>query len=44
MERRPLGFNDSAQHWDLVNTEPKRVVAFMKGLTKVIYEDGQFCI
>lgn len=38
-----LGFNDSALHWDLVNTEPKKVTAFLRGGTKtVIYEDGMF--
>jgi len=38
-----LGFNDSALHWDLVNTERKRVTARLKGGgTRVIYEDGQF--
>ena len=26
-----LGFNDSALHWDLVNTEKKRVEAYLKG-------------
>lgn len=38
-----LGFNDSALHWDLVNTEKKRVTARLKdGGTLVVYEDGQF--
>ena len=38
-----LGFNDSALHWDLVNTENKRVTATLKGGgTLVIYENGQF--
>ena len=38
-----LGFNDSALHWDLVNTEKKRVTASLKGgARQVIYEDGQF--
>jgi aminopeptidase len=38
-----LGFNDSALHWDLVNTEPKRVTALLKGSKRmVIYEDGMF--
>ena len=38
-----LGFNDSALHWDLVNTENKRVTATLKGGGKlVIYENGQF--
>jgi len=38
-----LGFNDSALHWDLVNTEPKRVRAHLAdGSDVTIYEDGQF--
>ena len=38
-----LGFNDSALHWDLVNTEKKRVVAHLtNGLRKTIYENGCF--
>nr|WP_279343501.1 aminopeptidase [Fundidesulfovibrio terrae] len=38
-----LGFNDSALHWDLVNTENKRVTATLKGGgTLVVYENGQF--
>ena len=38
-----LGFNDSALHWDLVNTEDKRVTAALKGGgSLVIYENGQF--
>ncbi|GFK94518.1 Aminopeptidase PepS [Fundidesulfovibrio magnetotacticus] len=38
-----LGFNDSALHWDLVNTEPKRVTARLRGGgIKVVYENGQF--
>ncbi|MCG6908741.1 MAG: aminopeptidase [Deltaproteobacteria bacterium] len=38
-----LGFNDSALHWDLVNTEKKRVTARLKGgASKVIYENGVF--
>ncbi|HOO44942.1 MAG TPA: aminopeptidase [Deltaproteobacteria bacterium] len=38
-----LGFNDSALHWDLVNTEKKRVVAFLvSGEKKTIYENGVF--
>ena len=38
-----LGFNDSALHWDLVNTENKRVTAILKdGSKKVIYEKGMF--
>ena len=38
-----LGFNDSALHWDLVNTEPKLVTAHLKGgKKKIIYENGIF--
>lgn len=41
--KEELGFNDSALHWDLVNTEPKTVTAKLKDGSKlVIYEDGQF--
>ena len=38
-----LGFNDSALHWDLVNTEKKRVTAHLAGgKTMTIYENGVF--
>ncbi|MGE4553008.1 MAG: aminopeptidase, partial [Desulfovibrionaceae bacterium] len=38
-----LGFNDSALHWDLVNTEPKTVTAELTdGSSLVIYENGEF--
>lgn len=38
-----LGFNDSALHWDLVNTEDKRVTAELQsGKSLVIYESGCF--
>lgn len=41
--KRELGFNDSALHWDLVNTEPKKVTAFLRdGAKTVIYENGMF--
>ena len=41
--KRKLGFNESALHWDLVNTEKKRVTAHLKsGQTTVIYENGRF--
>ena len=41
--KRELGFNDSALHWDLVNTEPKRVTARLtSGEDRVIYENGMF--
>ncbi len=41
--KRELGFNDSALHWDLVNTEKKRVKAKLaNGESITIYENGQF--
>lgn len=41
--KKTLGFNDSALHWDLVNTEKKRVVAHLKtGRRIAIYENGRF--
>jgi len=41
--KEKLGFNDSALHWDLVNTEKKRVVAHLRSGRKVsIYENGKF--
>ena len=43
-KKKELGFNTSALHWDLVNTERKRVTARLKGgQTVTIYENGQFC-
>jgi aminopeptidase len=41
--KKKLGFNDSALHWDLVNTEKKTVTAILaNGKKSVIYEDGMF--
>jgi aminopeptidase len=41
--KRLLGFNESALHWDLVNTEKKRVTAHLNsGKAMVIYENGRF--
>lgn len=41
--KRILGFNESALHWDLVNTEKKRVTAHLRrGKTISIYENGRF--
>jgi aminopeptidase len=41
--KKKLGFNDSALHWDLVNTEKKTVTAMLAdGKKLVIYEDGMF--
>ncbi|GBR74420.1 peptidase M29 [Candidatus Termititenax aidoneus] len=38
-----LGFNDSALHWDLINTEQKTVTATLQNGKKVlIYEKGMF--
>ncbi len=38
-----LGFNDSALHWDLINTEQKTVTAVLKsGKRQVIYDNGTF--
>lgn len=41
--KEKMGFNDSALHWDLVNTEPKLVTAHLStGKKLVVYEDGTF--
>jgi len=38
-----LGFNDTALHWDLVNTEKKIVTAHLSsGKKVVVYENGMF--
>jgi aminopeptidase len=38
-----LGLNDSALHWDIVNTEKKQVTAKLSSGKKIIiYENGQF--
>lgn len=42
-KKKMLGFNDSALHWDLVNTEEKRVTAYLRsGENVIIYENGMF--
>lgn len=42
-KKKKLGFNDSALHWDLVNTEKKRVTAQLcSGEKIIIYENGLF--
>jgi aminopeptidase len=42
-KKRRLGFNDSALHWDLVNTEKKTVTAYLSSGSRVIvYENGVF--
>ena len=41
--KQKLGFNESALHWDLVNTEKKRVTAHLNsGKALTIYENGRF--
>jgi aminopeptidase len=41
--KRKFGFNDSALHWDLVNTENKTVTAHLHtGKKLMIYEKGMF--
>jgi len=41
--KEQLGFNDSALHWDLVNTEKKCVTAHLSDGRKVtLYDDGVF--
>lgn len=41
--KKNLGFNDSALHWDLVNTENKTVTAeLINGKKVMIYENGMF--
>lgn len=40
-----LGFNSSDIHWDLVNTEQKRITAMLKsGKPRLVYENGEFRI
>jgi len=42
-KKKELGFNDSALHWDLVNTENKTVTAHLtSGKEVVVYENGMF--
>ena len=44
-EWQEMGFNDSAEHTDIVTTTDRKVTAFMKnGAKKVIYEGGRFII
>ena len=41
--KQKLGFNESALHWDLVNTEKKKVTAHLNsGKARTIYENGRF--
>ncbi len=40
-----LGFNESVEHCDIINTNPKTIEAIMKnGTKKIIYKNGQFVI
>ena len=42
-KKEKLGYNNSAIHWDLINTEDKKVTAKLKnGSAVTIYEKGQF--
>jgi len=44
-KKKTLGFNDSALHWDLVNTENKTVDAMLTSGKKIrIYENGMFTL
>ena len=44
-DKKALGFNQSAIHWDMVNTEPKMVTAYLTGgKPKIIYENGEFTL
>ncbi|GAU08775.1 aminopeptidase [Desulfoplanes formicivorans] len=41
--KQDLGFNDSALHWDLVNTEDKKVIAHLgDGSEVLVYAEGRF--
>ena len=41
--KKKLGFNDSALHWDLVNTEQKTVIAHLRTGDKcLVYDNGRF--
>lgn len=43
--KKQLGFNESALHWDLVNTQNKLVTATLKnGKHLTIYEKGRFLV
>jgi len=42
-KKAALGFNNSALHWDIINTEDKLVTAVLKNGKKVtVYETGEF--
>jgi len=43
--KEELGLNDSALHWNLVNTGKKRVTALLtSGRKQIIYENGHFTV
>ncbi len=43
--KKELGFNESAIHWDIINTEKKCVTAVLtSGIKKIIYENGMFSV
>jgi aminopeptidase len=43
--KKELGFNESALHWDLVNTQDKLITARLKSGQKLtIYEKGRFVV
>jgi len=43
--KKKLGFNDSALHWDIINTEQKTVTACLRnGQKMIIYDRGVFKI
>lgn len=45
VEWQELGYNDSAEHTDMVSTTDRVVTAFMKdGSSKIIYRDGMFTV
>ena len=45
VRKKKLGFNESAIHWDVINTEKKRVTAILaQGRKKAVYENGMFCL
>jgi len=42
-KKKALGFNDSAHHWDIVNTEDKTVTAVLQGGRRItVYDKGRF--
>ena len=44
-QRKELGFNQSAEHIDLISTSDRTVTAILEdGSEVVIYKDGMFCI